>query len=156
MVFTIVTLSSSSYRKMVKSTFKHMGEIQARFLFLSICFYWNIRNSLILTVPRKCLLKESYFHSTGVCGESKRVGRLLCSWSSWTSRGESKLGIVLIQKKSDRKLNTKLGINLPLNPNISILGDLDSITNISKDQGHFIFRASLIGKKLILQEVEAS
>lgn len=39
---------------------------------------------------------------------------------------------------------------MPLNPQIFILGDLDSITNISKDQGHFILRASLIGKELIL------
>lgn len=139
-----------------KVNFQIHGEIQARFLFLSICFYWDIRNSLILTVPRKCLLTDSCFHNTGVCGERKRVGSLLCSWLSWTSRGESRLGIVLIQKKNDKKLNTKLSINLPLNPNISILGDLDSITNISKDQGHFIFRASLIGKKLILQKVEVS
>lgn len=52
----------------------------------------------------------------------------------------------------DRKVNTKMSIDLPLNPNIFILGDFDSITNISKDQGHFILRASLIGKKLILQK----
>lgn len=45
-----------------------------------------------------------------------------------------------------------MSIDLPLNPNIFIFGDFDSITNISKDQGHFILRASLIGKKLILQK----
>jgi len=45
-----------------------------------------------------------------------------------------------------------MSIDLPLNPNIFILGDFDSITNISKDQGYFILRASLIGKKLILQK----
>lgn len=39
---------------------------------------------------------------------------------------------------------------MPENPQISIPRDLDSITNISKDQGHFILRASIIGKELIL------
>lgn len=41
-------------------------------------------------------------------------------------------------------------IDVLLNPQIFILGDLVSITNISKDQGHFILRASLIGMELIL------
>lgn len=85
-----------------------------------------------------------------MCGESRREGGLFCSWSLWTSKGESRLRRVLILKKSNRKVNTKMCIGLPLNPNIFIRGDFDSITNISKDQGHFILRASLIGKKLIL------
>lgn len=87
-----------------------------------------------------------------MCGESGEVGGLFCSWSVWTAKCESRLRRVLILKKSNRKVNTKMSIDLPLNPNIFILGDFDSITNISKDQGHFILRASLIGKKLILQK----
>lgn len=70
----------------------------------------------------------------------------------WTSKGESRLRRVLILKKSNGKVNTKMSLDLPLNPNIFIFGDFDFITNISKDQGHFILRASLIGKKLILQK----
>lgn len=104
--------------------------------------------------PRKCLLMKRRLLSSQhgcVWGEQEGGGQL-CSWFSWTCKGESRLRSVLIQMKSNRKVNIKMNIDLPLNPNIFILGDLDSITNINKDRGHFILRASLIGKKLILQK----
>lgn len=80
------------------------------------------------------------------------MGEWFCSWSLWISKDKSRLRRVLILRKSNRKVNKKVSIELPLNPAIFIIGDFDSITNISKDQGHFILRVSLIGKKIILQK----